>query len=134
MNIMIVEDDYASSLLLKKYLEKFGDVSTAENGKLALEMFVDAYKNEHPFDLVCLDIMLPLMNGQEVLVAMRDEENRRHIQGLDKAKIVMVSALNEAKQIMLSFKEQCDGYLTKPVFYDKLMTELEKLDIRPLDT
>lgn len=133
MKILVVEDDYAGALLLRRYLEAFGDVDTADNGKDAVQKFQAAHAVGTPYQLICLDIMLPVMSGQEALITIRSEETRMGIDGFDRSKILMVTALSEAKQIMASFREQCDGYVTKPVFYDKLMTELEKLGFQPLE-
>lgn len=127
MRILVVEDDQAGQLLLTRYLEYLGEIDAVAEGNQALELFSKALGAGRPYDLVCLDIMLPTLSGQEVLTAMRVEEQKHGILGLDRCKILMVTALNEPSQILASFREQCDGYLTKPIFYSKLLEELKKL-------
>jgi len=129
MRILIVEDDPAGLLLLKRYLEPLGQVDTTVDGSDAIELFRRGLEENKPYDLVCLDIMLPSISGHEALMEIRLEESKRGIMGLDRCKVLMITALNDPTQILESFKEQCDGYLPKPLFYNKLVEELKKLKI-----
>lgn len=129
MRVLVVEDDMAGQLLLKRYLESLGEIDTTDRGDEAIEMFTKALSQGQPYDLVCLDIMLPGVSGQEALMAMRLHEQKHGIYGLDRCKILMITALNDPSQILSSFREQCDGYLPKPLFYNRLVEELAKLKI-----
>ena len=73
------------------------------------------------YDLICLDIMMPGMNGQEALKLIREEESKAKIKG---SKVLMTTALDDSKNVMSAFKEQCDGYLVKPITTDKLKEKL----------
>lgn len=129
MKVLVVEDDQAGLLLLRRYLESLGQIDTAERGDEAIDLFQKALESKQPYDLVCLDIMLPGTSGQEALMAMRVLEQKHGILGLDRCKILMITALNDPSQILASFREQCDGYLPKPLFYNRLVEELAKLKI-----
>jgi len=129
MRILIVEDDPAGLLLLKRYLEPLSQVDTTVDGSDAIELFRRGLEENKPYDLVCLDIMLPSISGHETLMEIRLEESKKGIMGLDRCKVLMITALNDPTQIIESFKEQCDGYLPKPLFYNKLVEELKKLKI-----
>lgn len=129
MKVLVVEDDQAGLLLLRRYLEPLGQIDTAERGDEAIDLFLKALESKQPYDLVCLDIMLPGTSGQEALMAMRVLEQKHGILGLDRCKILMITALNDPSQILASFREQCDGYLPKPLFYNRLVEELAKLKI-----
>lgn len=129
MKVLVVEDDQAGLLLLRRYLESLGQIDTAERGDEAIDLFQRALESKQPYDLVCLDIMLPGTSGQEALMAMRVLEQKHGILGLDRCKILMITALNDPSQILASFREQCDGYLPKPLFYNRLVEELAKLKI-----
>lgn len=127
MKILIVEDDFTARCLLQEILKPYGDCHVAVNGKEALEAFRDALDEDKPYDLLCLDIMMPEMNGHETLKAVRAEEIKRDIHGLDGVKVIMTTALSDPKNIMRSFREQCEAYVTKPIDTETLLKEIKAL-------
>ncbi len=129
MKCLIVEDDFISGKLLETYLSDCADCSAACDGPEAVEAFVDALDFGQPFDLICLDVMMPGMNGHEVLTEVRRIESERGIGGLDGVKVIMTTALDDSGNIMGSFREGCEAYVVKPVRKDKLRTEMEKLGL-----
>lgn len=129
MKILIAEDDFTSRLLLQEILKKYGVVHVAVDGSEALEAFRSALSEGTPYDLVCMDIMMPGMDGQETLRKIRDLEENRGIYFADGAKIIMVSALGDMKNIIDAFKGLCHAYLQKPIDGQNLIRELEKLDL-----
>jgi two-component system, chemotaxis family, chemotaxis protein CheY len=84
-----------------------------------------------PFNLICLDIMMPEMNGQEVLRQIREKENAMGIPACDRVKIVMTTALSEQIQTATDDQHQYDAYLTKPIGKAKLLEELRRLKLIP---
>ena len=130
MKVLIVEDDAVSrkmiEMLIKPLVDKF---DLAKDGLIAMEFFNKAVENEDRYNLVLLDIMLPKMDGQTLLQEFRKNEIQHGILGNKSCKIIMVSALNDAGNIMEAFKNQCDGYLTKPYDKENLLNELKKLDL-----
>ncbi|MFW6303303.1 MAG: response regulator [Candidatus Sumerlaeota bacterium] len=129
MNILIVEDSFVSRTVLQHMLEPYGDIHVAVNGKEAVEAVQVAIEAEKPYDLLCLDIMMPEMDGQQALEEIRKIEAARGIAGLDCCKILMTTALSDAKNIMKAFRNQADGYLTKPYEAEKVKEELVKLEL-----
>ena len=129
MKTLIVEDDPISSLLLHKIMVQFGTADTAENGKSAFEQFDSAWQTNTPYDLICLDIMLPDIDGQEILKRLRKRETQRGIEGLDGAKIVMITALGDKTSIFEAFRSQCEGYIIKPIRKDKVVDQLRALGL-----
>lgn len=121
MKTLIVEDEFTSRLLLQKMLDQYGECHVAVNGREAVEAIKSSLAAKDPYDLVCLDIMMPLMDGQETLREIRAAEAEAGIHGLDGVKVVMTTVLGDKGNIMESFREQCDGYLIKPVEKGKLM-------------
>jgi two-component system, chemotaxis family, chemotaxis protein CheY len=63
MRCLIVEDDFVGRKLMQKYLSDYGECDVAVDGEEAVEAFRQAVENETPYDLICLDIMMPNMNG-----------------------------------------------------------------------
>lgn len=115
MKTLVVEDDFTSRLLLQNILLPWGECHAAVNGKEAISAFHMALDEGQPYDLVCLDIMLPDNNGHETLRAMRALEEGRGIVSTRGAKIVMITALGDIKNISSAYQAFCDGYLVKPV-------------------
>lgn len=129
MKCLIVEDDFISGRLLETYLSDCADCLVACDGPEAIEAFVDALDFGQPFDLICLDVMMPGMNGREVLTEVRRIEAERGIGGLDGVKVIMTTALDDSGNIIGSFREGCEAYVVKPVCKDKLLAEIEKLGL-----
>ncbi len=133
MNILIVEDDPTSRLLLEELLKPYGVCKIAENGLEAVQAFTNSLQQgSRRFDLICLDIMMPEMNGQDALVEIRRIEQQNDIGGNDMTKIIMTTALEDAKNIMQALlRGPCEGYITKPINRDKLYKTLTDLGFSP---
>ena len=132
MRILIVEDDMTSRLLLRKMLEPYGACDVAVNGKEAVEAYRKALESADPFALVCLDIMMPEMDGQAALKAIRALEESKALLPSRAAKIVMTTALRDLDNVTHAYRELCDGYLVKPIQRDKLVGVLKELDLLAL--
>lgn len=129
MKILIVEDDFASRKLMQKFLSPYGACEVVVDGEEAVNAFKESLEKEEHFDLVCLDIMLPKMDGQQVLKNIRAMEAARGIHGQDGAKVIMTTALSDTSNIISAFRSQCEGYVTKPVSRQRLLTEMRELGL-----
>jgi len=129
MKILIVEDDLMSRKLMAAYLESLGKCELVSNGKEALDAIVLAQLEGERYKLVCLDIMMPGMSGQEVLQHLRSVEKELGVAPDDEAKVIMTSALQDSENVMGAFREQCDGYLVKPIEKTKLFELLQDLKL-----
>ena len=74
MRTLVVEDDFTSRLLLQSFLAKYGDCHIAVNGKEAITAFRTANQEGNKYDLICMDIMMPEMDGQAAITQIRDLE------------------------------------------------------------
>ena len=129
MKTLVVEDDFASRKLMQRYLAPFGECDVVVDGQEAVEAFELALIENDPYDLICLDIMLPKKDGQQVLKEIRQLEKDRDIIGSDGVKILMTTALGDAKNVMEAFRSQCEGYLQKPVGREQIIRELKELKL-----
>ncbi len=129
MKTLIVEDDFTSRLLMQEFLKEYGPSHIAVNGREAVEAVREALKTGKPYDLICLDIMLPEMDGHEALKLIREDEESMGTFSSDGMKILMTTALNDMKTIMSAYMKLCDGYLTKPIDRTKLTEMLKKLKL-----
>lgn len=73
--------------------------------------------------------MMPVMDGYQVLNTIRNMEKQRGIEGDDRVKIIMMTALNEQKNVRKAFEMGCTVYCAKPVDLDKLKNVLKKLKL-----
>jgi adenylate cyclase len=103
--MLLVDDNednlYTLSLRLKR--EGYSHIVTAGNGREALERL-----QAQPFDLVLLDIMMPELNGYEVLAAMKSDARLRHIP------VIMISAVDEIDSVTRCIEQGAEDYLSKP--------------------
>jgi two-component system chemotaxis response regulator CheY len=132
MKILVVEDDFTSRLLLQKLLSPHGEVHIAINGREALAAFRMAREEGEPYQLICLDIVIPEMDGQVVLQEIRRLEEGEGIARGDGVKIIMTTVVQDPLAIMNAFTHQCEAYLMKPIDKGKLVETLRRLGlIRP---
>lgn len=129
MRILIAEDVQLMQKLLGKLLEPYGEISFAKDGREALSKFQESIHTKEYFDLICLDINLPEINGLEVLKNIRAGEKLNHIPVKNRAKIVMVSSTNDANIVVKAINLGCNGYIVKPFSKDKIVNELKKLGL-----
>ena len=130
MKVLIIEDDPISRKMILVLMKPMAEeCDLAKDGLIAIDFFNKSITNGNNYDLVLLDIMLPKMDGQTLLKEFRKKEAEYGIFGNNNCKIIMVSALDDAGNIMEAFKNQCDGYLTKPYNKNSLILELRKLDL-----
>jgi two-component system, chemotaxis family, chemotaxis protein CheY len=129
MKILIVEDDFTSRVVMQEFLKPYGDCHIAVNGIEAVEAFRLAASQNPPYDLICLDIMMPELGGHEALTQIRTEEEAKGVPPEKAVKIIMTTALSDPKNVMKAFSEQCEAYLVKPVKRDKLVQTLRDLNL-----
>ncbi len=131
MKTLIVEDDYITSQVVYEIMTGFGEADIAEDGRQAIDKFKEAYSSGDPFELILLDIMMPEMDGQEVLKQIRQFEEDNQVKGLDGVNIIMATALSDFDNLRKAFSNQCEGYIIKPIEKDKIVNMLMDLDLLP---
>ncbi len=129
MRTLIVEDDFTSRLLLQTFLSRYGECHVAINGKEAVEAFRLSQKHGRRYDLICMDIMMPEMDGQTAVRAIRAMEEGAGLLSTAGAKIIMVTALDDVKNVIASFQGLCDAYVFKPVDFSQLLDQLTGLQL-----
>ena len=126
MKILIAEDDRLSRTFLKKFMENYGECDFAVDGMEALDCYMDAIKQKAPYDLLCLDIMMPRVDGLKVLKAIRALEKQHD---LGHACIIMMTALADVEYVDQALELGCDAYAAKPIETDKVETVLKNLGL-----
>ncbi len=115
MKALIIEDNRIDAMVLKRAIAPYGVCDIADNGKEALEEFRKALEGEETYDLICLDILMPEMDGHGVLSEIRKIEEKKGIPNTEAVKVIMVSAASFEDNIAKAFKGKCDAYLEKPI-------------------
>lgn len=131
MRILIAEDDLISRKFLFKFLSKYGDCDLVVDGLEALDAFLISLKDNKPYDLICLDIMMPKVDGVKVLKHMKDMETQKGILPEKRSKIIMTTALAETQFVQNAFDIGCDAYAAKPIDTTKFIEVLKKIGLIP---
>jgi len=124
MKTLIVEDDFTARLLLRQFLSRYGECHVAVNGKEAVEAFRMATDSGRAYDLICMDILKPELDGPAAVRQIRAFEEARGILSTTGAKIVMTTAVEGVLEVIRSFQALCDTYLMKPVDVAELLRHL----------
>lgn len=129
MKTLLAEDDFASRKFMDKHLSQYGDCEVVVDGEEAVDAFMMALEDDEPYDLICLDVMMPVMDGYQVLKAIREIEAQRGIPKDKCVKVIMTTALNEESNVKMAFELGCQAYSGKPIDVDKFETVLKKLGL-----
>ena len=127
MKSLVVEDDFVCRKTLSSLLGRYGSCDIASDGVEALEAVSLAIREGQHYDLICLDIQMPNLDGQGTLSGIRNQEKDASILLGYGAKIIMTTALGDKDNIFKAFRENADGYLTKPILRQPLEDAMRKL-------
>ena len=121
-NVLVVDDVPLNTMLVEKMLTRFNfRIRKASNGRLAMEEIA----KELP-DLVLLDLLMPEMDGFEVLRRVRENPET------EKLRVVILSALNSNEDIVRGYQLGANDFITKPIIMEKLVncvaTQLQLLE------
>jgi two-component system chemotaxis response regulator CheY len=125
--ILIVEDDMVSRKFLSKFLSRYGDCDLVVDGLEAIDAYLLALKERLPYELICLDVMMPKIDGIRVLKTIRDLEKQNGINENDACKIIMTTVLGETQIVQSAFDYGCNAYASKPIDMVKMTAVLEKI-------
>ena len=88
-----------------------------------------ALEDEDPYDLICLDIMMPVMDGYQALMGIRNLEKQKNIPQEKAVKVIMTTALNDEANVKMAFELGCTIYSGKPIDQDRFEQALKKLNL-----
>lgn len=127
VHILLVEDNEGDILLTREALAEGKVVNTitvVRNGRDAIDFLFQrgAYEDVSPPDLVLLDVNLPLKSGHEVLQAIKESEQTRHIP------VIMLTTSSSERDIKLSYEHHANCYITKPVDVEQFLSAVGSIE------
>ena len=124
--VLVVDDVEANVRLLEAKLTiEYFDVVSCHDGATALSLAAEAQP-----DLILLDVMMPGMDGHQALEGMRHLGHERGVSSSDAAKVIMISALDDTRNVYRAFFQgQALTFLAKPFTCDAVLDELRRFDI-----
>jgi two-component system chemotaxis response regulator CheY len=124
MKALIVDDVEMNRELLAIFLEGRADTFFAESGEEALRLAEEALRTDSYFDLICMDIFMPGMDGHETLRTIREMEKAH---GDARATVFMVTGSSSPDDMLDALVTGgCDDYLTKPLMQQSFQGLLVK--------
>ncbi|MGN7612225.1 response regulator [Magnetococcales bacterium HHB-1] len=130
MKTLIVDDKFEYRKMLRDLLQPFGSCDMASNGRDAMQLFRADLNENQPYDLVFLDILMPVMDGQTTLHKMRALERKQGIPSTEESVIIMLTSMDSNLQAMQAyFKGGCTDYMKKPITRESLLVKLEEHDL-----
>ena len=132
LKILIVDDSKTSRLALERILAPLGDCDLAGDGVDALKAFSLAWERGDPYHLICLDIMMPHLDGLQALKMIRTMEREMGILKADGAKIIMITSIENPLYVFEAYhRGGANAYLYKPIDMHKILAELKRLELIP---
>ena len=129
MRILVAEDDRISRTFLQKFMSQYGEVDVAVDGMEAVDLYMDSIKTQNPYDLLCLDIMMPKVDGLKVLKVIRQLEAQKKVSEEEHLRIMMMTALADVGYVDEAFRQGCDAYASKPVDTEKVEEVMKNLGL-----
>lgn len=124
---LIVDDEEMGREMLRVFLSEFATCEVADNGIEGLILFENALLSKQPYSLLCVDLMMPEMNGLALIRKIRDLEKAHLISGETRTKIFVISASDSTwDKADLLLEGLCDDYIVKPFNRSTLMADLYK--------
>lgn len=127
MKFLVVDDEVTARTMLRILLEEHGEVDEAADGACAMSLVRSAVTRGEPYDLICVDLSMPGLDGHRLLERLRELES--FVGKTEPCRIIVASASRHTQDIVGSFKRHADGYLTKPIQFARLNALLEEFNL-----
>jgi len=133
VRILIAEDDPTSRDFLFRFIKRYGECDMVVDGFEALDAYLLSVKEKKPYDLLCIDIMMPKFDGIKVLKAIRNIEAQMRIGTERRTKIILTTALDKSYIEHNSFEFEYDAFISKPIDLSKLIRVLHDMKLIEID-
>jgi two-component system chemotaxis response regulator CheY len=130
MRILVVDDDAPNRKLLMDIASKIGECEGVAGGQEALSAFKKAWEDWRPFDLIFLDVLMPDMDGRQVLLKIRKIEKDKKISKQHRVRVIMVTGVSEEETVIDCLKNGCDEFLLKPIDIKLVFEKIKNLGLQ----
>ncbi len=130
LKVLIVEDEFVSRSILLEILSKYGNCDAAKDGQEAVTAFQMSMKKDsrYTYDLICMDILMPNLDGNEAVKKIRQIEKENGIKQRNEVNIIMTTVKRDPKTVIKSlYKSGANAYIAKPINENILLKELAKM-------
>lgn len=124
-SILLAEDDLKLCSQLMRILSKVAVTTCVENGQQAIETYEKAVKKKKPFDFILLDVSIPIIDGFEVLKAIRGAEEKANDHSASPVHIIMITAYRDS--LMEIYNMGWDDFITKPIEPEFLIKRMKAM-------
>jgi two-component system chemotaxis response regulator CheY len=129
MRILVVDDDAPNRKLLTDIASKMGECEGAEGGQEALSAFKKAWEDWRPFNLIFLDVLMPDLDGWEVLLKIREIEKEKKVSEQHQVRVIMVTGVSEEETVLDCLRNGCDEFIVKPIDILLVLEKMKKLGL-----
>lgn len=127
LNILVVDDELSSRILLRRIASGYGTCDFAINGVEALQAFQMAYEDGTPYNVIFMDVMMPEMDGHQALKEIRAFEAEVGVHQGKEVIVFMVTCLDSHDNVCKAFfKGYCTDYITKPIISSKILKKMRE--------
>lgn len=133
LRFLVVEDDFTSRQMLIAFLSQYGECHAAKDGLEAIHAFSQSYEQDppQPYDLICMDIVMPGMQGTLASKTLREIERGKGVEGTEQESIiVMTSAVQDTATIIRACYEcGANYYFVKPLDFAQMERQMRKFQL-----
>lgn len=130
MRALIVDDDFYCRSYMQEILHPYGYCDIAVNGDEAIFAFRRAWAEKKPYDLICLDLVMPEIDGHKALREIREIEKDLGVEEDKQVKVIITTVLDDTEETHNAFfLGGATSYLVKPIDEATLLSELRKLGL-----
>ena len=131
MKCLLVEDELKSRHILKELLSSICECDIAVNGQEAIDSFRLAHESKRPYNIIFMNVTMPVVDGLTALRAIRSIENGMDMPPGLKVRAVMMTAPGDPRSVIKAFREgEANSFLVKPITKQKLDKEMVTLMLR----
>jgi two-component system chemotaxis response regulator CheY len=130
MRALIVDDDFYSRSFLEYILHPYAFCDVAVNGEEAVMAFQKAMEDKHPYSLVFMDLLMPVIDGPKALREIREIERDFGVDKTSQARVIITSVLEDAEDTHNAmYLGEATSFLQKPVDEKSVLSELRRLGL-----
>jgi two-component system chemotaxis response regulator CheY len=126
---LIVDDSQTIRKLIFEMLSALGDCDMAKDGVEALDYFHQSLTEAKPYNVICLDLIMPNIDGQAVLREIRETERGLGITFEDRSRIIIITSQGDLTNVLKAAHWKADGFLVKPFKREQLFLKLKELGL-----